>query len=906
MTPRTSPVPRLLTAALFAVAAAAVAASAADPEAVDPSRFEVVPLASGLRQPMELAVAADGTVWWIEYEGRLWSLGPGESEPRLAGQVTVTTAQENGLIGLALDPDFSSDGHLYLQYSPPDFEGQHVSRFTVRDGRLDPSSEKLLLSFEEQRKECCHHAGSLAFGPDGCLYVATGDNTHPHGDSAGFAPIDERPEKAPWDAQKSSANTASLGGKILRIRPLPDGTVAIPEGNLFPADGSRGRPEIYCMGCRNPWRMSVDPRTGTVYWGEVGPDAGADGPRGPRGYDEINQARGPGNFGWPYFIGDNFPYADYDFATGTVGPLFDPAAPVNASPNNTGASVLPPARPALLFYPYGASDRFPELGEGGRTACAGPVYRAAADASSPTRFPDAFDGCLFVYEWTRNWIKVVRLDADERVVSIEPFLPGVPFARPIDMQFGPDGALYVLEYGDTWGINANSRLVRVDYLRGNRPPRAVVSAENNVGRHPLRVRFSSEGSGDPDPGDSPSYSWRILRAASPDAPAGEPADPVVASTDPHPTLEFDRPGVFTVELVVTDSAGASRSASVPVLVGNARPEVRFSAPADGDFFDPDSPVTFRVVVTDEEDGTNDETLADAEDLQELTSLDVPRASVQVTRVTPDETSEPAPGLERMRRSDCFNCHAIQSPRVGPALVDVAEKYRGREGALEASVKRVMEGSSGVWGKIPMIPHGHHSAEEIRDMVAWIYSLEPSTATRLFHGFAGEIPMPAAEAGKGGRFRLEATYVDRGAGQIPALAGTAAIHLRPRLTEAETAEEIRGPRVLDSARAGGGRFLGAIDHGHAVRFADVPLDDVRGATLRVASAGAGGAIEIRRDAPDGPLLATVPVVVNGHWEEFSDQDTEWEPVAGRHDVWVVFTHPSRAGGLMNLDSVRWNR
>ncbi len=84
------------------------------------------------------------------------------------------------------------------------------------------SSEKLLFKFEEQRKECCHHAGSLHFGPRGELFIATGDNTHPHGDSQGYAPIDERPDRSPWDAQKSSANTHSYNGKILRIRPTPE------------------------------------------------------------------------------------------------------------------------------------------------------------------------------------------------------------------------------------------------------------------------------------------------------------------------------------------------------------------------------------------------------------------------------------------------------------------------------------------------------------------------------------------------------------------------------------------------------------------------------------------------------------------------------------------------------------
>ena len=227
----------------------------------------------------------------------------------------IRRAKEAGIPVVVFDSGLSDTSHIvsyvatdnyhYLQYSPPNFIGQHVSRFTLVDGKLDPASEKLLLKYEEQRRECCHHAGSLQFGPRGELFIATGDNTNPFDDSQSYAPIDERPGREPWDAQKSSSNTNSYNGKILRIRPTPEGGYEIPEGNLFPADGSQGRPEIYVMGCRNPWRISVDPVTGHLYWGDVGPDAQAEGPRGPRGYDEVNQARKAGNFGWPYFVANN-------------------------------------------------------------------------------------------------------------------------------------------------------------------------------------------------------------------------------------------------------------------------------------------------------------------------------------------------------------------------------------------------------------------------------------------------------------------------------------------------------------------------------------------------------------------------------------------------------------------------
>src|SRR6185437_15152636 len=103
---------------------------------------------------------------------------------------------------------------------------------------------------------------------------------------------------------------------------------------------------------RNPFRISIDKKNGHLYWGEVGPDAGGGNPkRGPAGFDEINQARHAGNFGWPYFVADNKPYLDYDFETKISGQPFDPAHPVNKSPFNTGIQELPPAQPAFIYYP---------------------------------------------------------------------------------------------------------------------------------------------------------------------------------------------------------------------------------------------------------------------------------------------------------------------------------------------------------------------------------------------------------------------------------------------------------------------------------------------------------------------------------------------------------------------------
>ena len=132
--------------------------------------------------------------------------------------------------------------------------------------------------------------------------------------------------------------------------------------------------------------------------------------RGPRGYDEVNQARKAGYFGWPLFVGNNYPYHQYDYATGQNGQAFDPDHPVNNSRNNTGLTNLPPAQPAFIWYPYDASPDFPEVGTGGRNAMAGPVYYTDMFPKE-TRLPDYYNGKLFIYDWIRGWIKTVNNDA---------------------------------------------------------------------------------------------------------------------------------------------------------------------------------------------------------------------------------------------------------------------------------------------------------------------------------------------------------------------------------------------------------------------------------------------------------------------------------------------------------------
>ena len=882
----------MLKAVLILVAAGSIAASRAAPAAPSDYRFRVEVLAEDLPQPMELEVAPDGRIFLNEINGKLKIFKPDTHRIITAGEIPVFTAQENGFLGFALDPNFAENEFIYLFYSPRDYEGARLSRFKMSADTLDLTSEKRILEFGEQRRECCHHAGSVEFGPDGFLFVSTGDNTHPGGDSDGYAPIDERPERYPYDAQKSSANTHDLRGKILRIRVTAEGGYEIPEGNLFPKDGSGGRPEIYVMGCRNPWRMSVDQRTGYIYWGEVGPDAGGDGPRGSRGYDEINQARKAGNFGWPYFVGKNFPYADYDFTTKTAGPMYDPARPVNESPNNTGAKILPPAQPAFIYWPYGESKEFPMLGSGGRTACAGPVFHFKPEFRNTGGFPEYFDNSLLFYDWQRPFMKWARLDRESNLKSIEPFTAAVTLVndrdrasaarqrgefviqRPVDSQFGPDGCLYLLDYGETWGANKDSRLLKISYQWGNVAPLAKISATPAAGPVPLTVSLSSAGSLDHE-GDPLEFEWLLHPGGS------------VFSTQANPRLTLEQPGNFVVELRVSDGKGGTALTSLPVIAGNTPPEVTFLEPRDGDFFTPGRPIRYKIAVNDPEDGNS----ADFDELfdgRTFLNASWNRGDGQALDLDP--------GLALLKQSDCFNCHAPEQKIVGPAFIEIADRYRAQPEALEASVQRVIKGSNGQWSEVPMLPHEALNPDQVRMMVRYIYGLQPGKAgPHLVRGLVGRITPPDDPKIRAGI--LEASYTDAGQSPASPLSGRSSLRIRSRRLEAEFAEEKHGLRVL-------GNVLGAIDHGHYIRFDAINLADSESVTLRVASGGQGGRIELHSGALDGPLLAEAVIEPTGGWENYIEITSPLKTRPPSAPLYVLFVNPGK-GGLMNLDWLHFN-
>ncbi|MEU4364758.1 ThuA domain-containing protein [Promicromonospora sp. NPDC023987] len=568
-----------------------------DCAATQDASYEKVALDENTANPMMLDVASNGTVFYVERDGRVQQISPETDLTTTAMTLDVTLANEDGLTGIVLDPDFAANNWVYLYWSPEDVgaDGPHnrVSRFTydAETGTFDPASEVAVLKVTTQRDRCCHAGGDMQFDSQGNLVLVTGDNTDPF-ESSGYAPIDERPGRENFDAQRTSANTNDLRGKVLRIHPEPDGSYTIPEGNMFAEGTEQTRPEIFAMGFRNPFRIGIDPETDNVLVGDYGPDAGAADPaRGPEGTVEWNVVSEPGFYGWPYCTGANTSYVDYDFATSQSGETFDCAGGVvNESPNNTGLTQLPPAQEAEVWYGYGGNPDFPEIGGGG-APMGGPVYDFDPELDSDVKWPAYWDGKALLGEWNQGKVYSLQLTGEQRddLVDINRVLPGVldpaeGFDRPMDMDFGPDGALYAIDWGSGFGGNNDtSGIYRVAYTQGDPSPIAKASADVTDGHAPLAVQFSSEGSRHPS-GEPITLQWDFGDGTT--------------SDEANPAHTYTENGSYTAQLTVTDAAGAVGVANVTVVVGNIAPTVSITLPDDGGFFSWGDQVRYEVAVDD--------------------------------------------------------------------------------------------------------------------------------------------------------------------------------------------------------------------------------------------------------------------------------------------------------------------
>jgi cytochrome c len=881
----------------FLIAALYFNATAQTTVKPDDSRFTKVVLAQRIEEPMQFQILKDGKVLYAERKGKLKMYDPATQKISVIHEFAVSTKYvsqtgevseaEDGFQGVILDPDFYKNHYIYVYYSPAGSESKNtLERYTwAGKGPLVASSRKTILDVPVQRFECCHVGGGMVFDKDKNLYLSTGDNTFSRA-SDGFSPLDERPGMSTQDSQKGSSNTNDLRGKILRIHPEPDGTYTIPKGNLFAKGTPKTRPEIYTMGNRNPWRLTVDSKTGYLYWGEVGPDGSVDDfeKRGPQSYDEFNQAKKAGNYGWPYFIGNSFPYHRYNFATKETGPLFDPEHPVNTSPNNTGLTDLPPTTAPFLWYSKQQSKEFPLLGSGGNSAVGGPIFHAVDFSNAPQLYPSYYEGKWFITDWVRGWINVVTIDNDGKYVSMERFLPDLKLRGPIDMKFGPNGDLYVLEYGNGYfKDNPEAELIRIEYNGGNRKPQVQAAANKTAGAAPLTVALSSSGTKDADEGDKLTYSWRVTRNGA--------AFKTLAQA--NPTITLTTPGVYKALLTVTDLKGAKNSQSVEIKVGNEPPVVNFTVTkGNSSFFFPGKSIAYAVSVVDKEDGS-------------LANKKIPPSRVSISanylsegynmtaiaskQGSVDAGAQYASAVALIAKSDCRSCHSVTEKVLGPAFTQVGLKYKGDPGATDRLTKKIIEGGQGVWGDAQMPAHPTLADADAKAIVKYILSLGYPAPKAKSLPVTGTYTTIVPEGNNtDGSFILRAAYTDRGAKGIAAQTGEKVLVLSAPIVPVSKADEAHNITIGETANTKA--------EGGWLKFSKIDLTGVgqlqliTGARDRSANTST---VELRAGSPQGKFLGRYTGMAN-------PDDVKIDiPNEGITDLYFVFT-----GAAMHVKAIKF--
>ncbi|HUR11505.1 MAG TPA: ThuA domain-containing protein [Flavitalea sp.] len=818
----------------------------------DENRFSKTMLTQGqFTEPTEMTILPNLDILVAQRRGELMLYKKNDSMVKQAGLLNVYwkthtkgVNAEEGLMGLQADPDFAKNHYIYLFYSPVDTSVNRLSRFTFVNDTLDLKTEKVVLQFYSQREICCHTGGSIAFGGDNLLYLSTGDNSTPFDEanqryaSHGYAPLDDRPGHNQFDARRTAGNPNDLRGKILRIRIKSDATYDIPDNNLFAKNQQGTKPEIYVMGNRNPYRISVDKKNGFLYWGEVGPDANADSidTRGPRGYDEVNQARKAGYFGWPLFVGNNYPYHQYDYGTGQSGNAFDPAKPLNNSRNNTGLQNLPPAQPAFIWYPYGESTDFPQVGTGGRNAMAGPVYYSDMYPKE-TRYPDYYNGKFFSYDWIRGWIKPVTLSSNGDFDKMEPFIPHTKLFSPIDIEMGPDGRLYILEYGSGWfSKNADAGLSRIDYNGGNRAPKIEdLQVSRLTGSLPFHVTANVTAS-DPEKG-SLKYNWNFG-----DGSTKETTEPTVDHT-------YTKNGDYLISVEVKDKEGvASSSNKISLYAGNETPDIMISVSGNQTFFFPNKPVQYEVSINDKDDTSS---IKDMNDL--IVSVDYLQGSDRAAAPQGHQIlTEAMIGRNMMLSLDCKSCHQIKDKSVGPSFEMVAQKYSKDPNAMSYLSDKIIKGGSGVWGEVAMAAHPTLKEEDTRQIIQWIMTLSGEAKKQTSLGPKGTIRPPATLKDNTAMY-IAATFTDKGTKGSKPLIGNSTIALanskmnfrRVKTMNGYAGMSVNGMNLMVAPKTEGWFAIDSID-----------LTSVSGATIQVMYQQApefGFTFELRLDASDGKKI-----------------------------------------------------
>ena len=474
-----------------------------------PAGFAETRVATGLASPTAMTFAPDGRLFIAEQGGRLRVVKNGTLLATPFLTVSVNSAGERGLLGVAFDPNFAVNRYVYVYYTTASSPVHNrISRFTAVGDVAAAGSEEVILDLDNLSSATNHNGGAIHFGPDGMLYAAVGDNAN----------------------GSNSQTLANRLGKLLRIQ--PDGT--IPASNPFYGSASGANRAIWALGLRNPFTFAFQPGSSRMFVNDVGETT----------WEEINDGIAGSNYGWP------------DTEGSTTDPRF--RAPIFSYGHGSGATTGCAISGAAFYNP--ASVQFPSAYVGDyffADYCSGWIRKLdpasgnavagfASGIASPVDLAVASDGSLYYLARGSGGsvFRIAYTASNAPSITTQPSSQTVPVGGsatfsvaaggtpPLAYQWqrngvdipgavsasytlspvsaGDDGARFRVRVANAAGTVVSNEAVLT--VTANQAPAAVIS-EPETGRlysAGERIDYSGTGS-DPEDGDLPAsaFTWRV-------------------------------------------------------------------------------------------------------------------------------------------------------------------------------------------------------------------------------------------------------------------------------------------------------------------------------------------------------------------------------------------------------------